>query len=369
MLESTDLFPPDYFSARRRFRQLASTLGCRLEACEIDATGPDGETLTVDVAYLGPDRPHTAIVLSSGLHGVEGFFGSAVQSALLQHYLPQWLPLPEKTALILLHAVNPYGFAWRRRCNEDNIDLNRNFLVDGQAYGGSPARYGEFDRFFNPPSPPNQLDPFLAKTLTLALRYGIATLKNTLPVGQYDFPKGLFYGGAGPSQTQQIMAEHLPGWIGPAQWVVHIDLHTGLGKPGTYKLLLGESSKPDRVKWLTSKFGADLVEISQPDKTSYRTRGSWGHWCRQTFSDRCYDFLLAEFGTYPVLAVVKALRAENRAHWWGEPGSPAYERAKEQLVEAFAPADRLWREQVVAAGVDLVRQALNLKQSSDRSGY
>ena len=81
------------------------------------------------------------------------------------------------------------------------------------------------------------------------------------------------------------------------------------------------------------------------------------------FSQCCYDFLLAEFGTYPVLAVVKALRAENRAHWWGEPGQPAYERAKQQLVEAFAPADGIWRERVVAAGVKLVRQALAIASS------
>ena len=29
---------------------------------------------------------------------------------------------------MLLHALNPYGFAWDRRVNEDNADINRNFV-------------------------------------------------------------------------------------------------------------------------------------------------------------------------------------------------------------------------------------------------
>ena len=363
MPDATHSFSPDYFSARSRFRDRADACGCQLEAHPIDATGPNREILSLDVARLGAAHPKRAIVVSSGLHGVEGFFGSAVQVELLQHHLPVWMPLPADMAIVLLHAVNPYGFAWRRRCNEDNVDLNRNFLVPGEAYTGSPPHYGELDSFFNPPSPPSAIDPFFAKTFALALRHGIATLKDTLPVGQYDYPKGLFYGGDRPSPTQRIIAANLPRWIGGAESIIHIDLHTGLGKKGTYKLFLGESSKPARVEWLTSKFGADVVKVSQSDKTAYRPRGSWGHWCGHTFSQCCYDFLLAEFGTYPVLAVVKALRAENRAHWWGEPGQPAYERAKQQLVEAFAPADGIWRERVVAAGVKLVRQALAIASS------
>ena len=34
------------------------------------------------------------------------------------------------TAVVLIHMLNPWGAAWQRRHNEDNIDLNRSF-VDG----------------------------------------------------------------------------------------------------------------------------------------------------------------------------------------------------------------------------------------------
>ena len=40
-------------------------------------------------------------------------------------------------ALVLVHVLNPYGMAWLRRTNENNVDLNRNFLLDGGAYASS----------------------------------------------------------------------------------------------------------------------------------------------------------------------------------------------------------------------------------------
>ncbi|MGB6167399.1 MAG: M14 family metallopeptidase [Geitlerinemataceae cyanobacterium] len=348
-----DAFSPDYLTARYRFREAATTLGAKLEAHPIDLCAPNGEPLTIDAAILGSANPQHVTIVSSGLHGVEGFFGSALQLAWMKREL-QMPTLPDHTTLVLLHALNPYGFAWRRRCNEDNADLNRNFLLPGEKFTGSPQRYAGFDRFFNPPSPPSQPEPFRLKAIALLLRYGLTALKETLPVGQYDFPKGLFFGGNSPSKTQNILAANLGRWKGNVDRVLHLDLHTGLGKRGTYKLLLGQSTPPERVQELTQKFGADVVEISQPGGTSYRTRGSLGAWCRSTFSPNRYDFVLAEFGTYPMLTVLEALRAENRAHWWTKPDSAVWERSKQRLVEAFAPTDVSWRETAIARGLELI---------------
>ena len=55
---------------------------------------------------------------------VEGFAGSACQQGSV-HSPP---PLPDDLAVVFVHAINPYGFAWIRRVNEDNVDLNRNCI-------------------------------------------------------------------------------------------------------------------------------------------------------------------------------------------------------------------------------------------------
>lgn len=95
--------------------------------------GPDGDELTIDVARFSPQRPERLIVLSSGLHGVEGYLGSAVQCAILEEELEGWTP-PDRLAVVMIHALNPYGFAFHRRVNENNVDLNRNFLLDGERF-------------------------------------------------------------------------------------------------------------------------------------------------------------------------------------------------------------------------------------------
>ncbi len=40
----------------------------------------------------------------------------------------------QNTGALLIHALNPYGFAWTRRVTEDNVDLNRNFVDHDKGY-------------------------------------------------------------------------------------------------------------------------------------------------------------------------------------------------------------------------------------------
>src|SRR5438093_8933584 len=115
---------------------MAATAGGRLETLSLDAKGPNDEGLGIDIAWFGAENPRRVILHSSGLHGVEGFAGSAIQLQLLDS-LP---PLPKDAALILVHVLNPYGMAWLRRANENNVDLNRNCSPYG-TYGGARSAY------------------------------------------------------------------------------------------------------------------------------------------------------------------------------------------------------------------------------------
>jgi hypothetical protein len=184
-------------------------------------------------------------------------------------------------------------------------------------------------------------------------------LASTLPVGQYDFPKGLFFGGHKPSKTYQILAANFPRWIEAATDVLQIDFHTGLGQKATYKLFTEEPVN-ERTQWLIGEFGADVVEAYQPRGAAYISRGSLGSWCQAMFPKVNYNFLTAEFGTYPIIKVVEALRAENRAHFFSPPLHPSREWTFQQLVEVFAPADPRWRDAVVSAGLDLIQRAIQV---------
>ena len=105
-----DFFSADYTSARARFIETTDRLGWRREAHDIGSSGPAGEALSIDTALYGNRSPGNVVIVSSGLHGIEGFFGSAVQLAFLEQQAPR-LALSPDVAIILVHALNPFGFS------------------------------------------------------------------------------------------------------------------------------------------------------------------------------------------------------------------------------------------------------------------
>jgi hypothetical protein len=349
-------FSPGYIAARRKFRAAALSLGLHHTAYPINQVSPTGEQLTIDVACSNTLTSNRTVVISSGLHGVEGFLGSAIQLGCLDRL--RHVSSLSGIKLVFIHALNPYGFAWLRRWNEDSIDLNRNFLLSGEVFEGSPRDYPQFNSFLNPTSPPSRFEAYTLKALWLIFRYGMTSLRNTLPVGQYDFPKGLFFGGHASSKTQEILSQYLPAWIGNSSDVIHIDFHTGLGRSGTYKLLLAPTTTPESYARLSHRFGSLNLEYFSSAGMAYPIRGGLAAWSQALLPQCRYDLLTAEFGTYPSIQVLKALRAENRSYWWGEE-SQRYGWTTNQLLEMFAPKSQRWRQQCFAQGLSIFRQALN----------
>ena len=297
------------------------------------------------------------VVVSSGLHGVEGFFGSAIQLAWLGRLGADPSALPPRTAMLLLHAINPWGFAWQRRCDEDNIDLNRNYLKAGETYRGAPPGYAELNDLLNPRSPPSRLDAFRLRAAFKILRYGLPALKRAIAVGQYDHPAGLFYGGSGPATSTRIIQENFAGQIATLRRSSTSTCTAASdGLPRASYCYLQRS--PRTTSGGTSPRSARTLSNRSPAATAYPARGIIGHWLRDHLAARCYRFLGAEFGTHPVLRVLSALRAENRAWHYGRPGGAAYERARAELLECFCPASRVWRTRVVDTGLRIIEQAV-----------
>ena len=114
--------------------------------------GPDGEPLCIDVAVVGNINSAKVLLSSSGIHGVEGYPGSAIQLAVMDDLTKQ--EIFKDHAIIFIHTINPYGMAWWRRFNENNVDLNRNFLTKEQEYKGVPEGYHHIKDFINPKTPP-----------------------------------------------------------------------------------------------------------------------------------------------------------------------------------------------------------------------
>jgi hypothetical protein len=384
-----DFFSTDYPTARARFIEAADRFGWRREAHDIGFSGPARESLSIDTAFFGNRSPGNVVIVSSGLHGIEGFFGSAVQLAFFEQRAA-WLALPSDAAIILVHALNPFGFAWRRRSNENNVDLNRNFLTDYAFLDRDPDfeesrnAYARLYPLLNPARPPSRIELYAIKALAAilsqgwaerarlprdqrtspidigsVLRLGLAQLRKTIPVGQYEYPDGLFFGGTQLECTTQYLRETLPAWVGQARRIIHVDLHTGLGRRGRYKLFVGDEDNSEPARQAAKWFGAENVE-PWGRGTAYRARGLMATHVASVFGDRRYLCLTAEFGTYPAMPVLRALRAEHQAHRFSRPGSAEYEWAKRLMMEAFCPRSPIWRESTVEQGLNIVRRAVDV---------
>jgi len=340
----------DYASARGRFRAAARAAGARGLALALDARGPGDTDLTIDIAWLGAGRPRRVVLHTSGIHGVEAFHGSAIQLHLLARP-PQ---LAADSALVLVHALNPFGMAWLRRANENNVDLNRNFLLPGEAYSGAPDHYAALDPLLNPPSAPG-FDLFLPRVALRILRHGFQPLKQAIAGGQYAFPQGLFFGGTrleqGPALYLDWLRKHLAG----TAYVLALDAHSGLGRFGEQLLI----EEPAACATDPARLGAALGHsiATQRSDDAYVVRGGYGAALAHALAGTAVDFVTQEIGTRAPLAIIQALREENRAHHHCDGGGIAHP-AKRRLLEALSPAAPQWRAKALSAGVELVRRAV-----------
>jgi hypothetical protein len=357
-------FSPDYFTARRWFLQTAAAAQWTVDCHQIEARGPAGAPLWVDAASSPPpgSPADPTLIVSSGLHGIEGLFGSAVQLALLE----EWRSSPCPVRCVLVHALNPYGFAWLRRTDERNVDLNRNFLLDGEPYAGSPRGYAALDAVLNPQRPPSRWDRLLPRLLPALAFRGVSTVRRAVASGQYDYPRGLFYGGHGPSATRRLIGELLPRWIHGSREVMHLDIHTGLGRWAAAKLLIDYAITDEQRQRLAAWFGEDTLRTANSSDLAYTARGGFGRWCvAQGFAEE-YLFAYAEFGTFSNLRVLAGLRVENQAHHW-LPASRSRALSAHALKELFCPSGPAWRAQALANARAIVTRAANGLASASRS--
>ncbi|MEO7402114.1 MAG: DUF2817 domain-containing protein, partial [Burkholderiales bacterium] len=129
-------FSTTYVEAREKFLDAARRRGARVtDYRHPSAQGPTGEVLYLDVAVIGEPEAQAMMVVGCGTHGIEGFSGSAAQTA--------WMrgddPVPAGAAMVFLHAHNPWGFAHRQRVTEENVDLNRNFIDHTKPHPTNPG--------------------------------------------------------------------------------------------------------------------------------------------------------------------------------------------------------------------------------------
>jgi len=376
----TEYFSATYTQARQQFVDAAQRAGARIEHFPNSHKGPDGGALYTDVVLLGAENASQVLVLSSATHGVEGFAGSAIQSGLLKEDIVRHLP-PD-TALLMIHAINPYGMAHLRRFNEENVDVNRNFVDHSKAYPVNDA-YGELVDAISPPGlswwgdmrsglqllwygvqqgleglqeaiSTEQYDQFV--------RYGIQQgkdgLRKAISSGQYSHPQGLFYGGSSPSWSNHMLRAVISKYLGRAGRVVFVDIHTGLGSFATAEVIISEDPESAALTRARRLWGPKVRNTFTGESVSVQIDGAVKRAIVEMLPEAEVTAVSLEFGTYPVLDVFRALRAENWLYRQGNADVEDASAIKACLLEAFRPHSATWEEAVWRQGRQVILEGI-----------
>lgn len=338
-------FSQSYAEARQKFLQACANAGLEAQSHPHPLPGIDGEELALDVVFAGSPKATNLLVLSSGVHGVEGFCGSAVQVDHLRNR--EWGEHCQRQdlAVLYLHAINPYGFSWLRRVNEDNIDLNRNFIDFNQPLPDNPDY-----RALAPLLLPRRQPPTLLSTLGLAgyaLRHGTKALQSAITRGQHSHPEGLFYAGAAPAWSNLQLRQIIRRLGNHCRRIGWIDVHTGLGPCGVGERIYKGLNHPNDIARARSWWGAQVTASADGTSSSAMLNGTLDLAVMEECPHAQYNGLTLEYGTQPGPRVLEALRADHWLHTHPDTAQARRVQIKRQLRDAFYIDTELWKRQVL----------------------
>ena len=357
MVMVEDYFPATYSDGRARF--LSACLDARLQVASYrnPHSGPQGEALFTDAALVGRADAENVVVVTSSTHGVEGFAGSGIQVGLLRDpRAPK--PLPD-TALLLIHTINPYGMAWLRRENEDNVDLNRNF-VDHE--GGNYPENDLFEELVEHLVPTvwndDTYDRYMAAIGALNERYGEVPVRKAMHKGQYRHPNSIHYGGNEATWSNRTLAKICGEFLGAARRGVMIDVHTGLGPYG-YGELMTPSKPGERVYDLLFDWYGKQVHSTTAGASDYAgSKGSILAGFRPPVASLEWAAVGLEYGTRERQHMRRCMLANAWLHAHGDPDSDLGRAIKRDVKDASYPDEEEWKTLVWERGREVVEIAI-----------
>jgi hypothetical protein len=356
--------PATYELSREQFHASFDSISKRWADCRfISHSLADSSDLTIDVISADAAREkQKLLILTTGLHGIEGYVGSAVLQLFIQEYLPRLDH--ETTGLLLVHPINPYGMKHRTRVNKNSVDLNRNFEDDLNSLKPLNPHYESLASLLNPARPLKH--PFYEKlafawNVLKALPRGASLIREAALMGQYRLHNGMYFGGFEPQEETKFIQQIVFEAVKDYTEIVLLDMHTGYG-PRWQMTLVNPPSEKMTAKETGIRFKVPLVAKTNPEEF-YTIHGDMVEYFLKMVTSQYPDKKLYagafEFGTYgeSLLQGIHSLRTtvfENTLRWFG--GSDAtHEWMKHEYNELFVPADPKWWQKAQAD----VRQAFD----------
>ena len=345
-------FAETYADARAKFLDAARAAGARHAAYENTAAkGPSGERLFLDAAMAGPAEAARVFVVASGTHGIEGFPGSAAQTA--------WLlgrpKLPADTAVLMLHANNPWGFAHKTRTTEDNVDLNRNF-VSFEAPRPVNAGYEEVHPNITPSEWNDATVAGIFRWLDgFRARVGEKAFSDAFNGGQYAHADGIFYGGSRVQWANGAFRRAIREHLAHARKVSFLDLHTGIGPYGDHIYLCFHPEGSPARERARAWWGERAVNLQG---VTHKKLATYSGVIIDAFAEMLpqaeVTSIVVEYGTRPREEMQRAGMLQRWLRFNGARNPSLAAKLQPEYEAAFYPREADWRRGVLEQSRDFL---------------
>ncbi len=342
-------FGETYATARERFEEAAHAAGARFHRHR-----HDDPALSCDVAVIGPANAERRLCMIAGTHGAEGFAGSAL--------MVDWLRRTKRRddiTTVLIHAINPWGFANISRCTENNVDLNRNFLDHAAPLPQNPG-YTDLHEALCPAQWDETTRVAIhAHCNAYGAQHGRTALIDAIMRGQYSHTDGLNFGGRAPEWSNRILraiaAEHLRG----AKALLLIDWHIGLGAYGAATVMCLDPPASADYQRARTVFGTEIDAVQTLFEGEERPHytGLLLDAARAEAKVGNTVAVAVEFGTRPLESMLDGLLVDRWLRLVAPADTPGLAALKAEVRDAFCPRDLAWSEQVLHAGDGLIERA------------
>lgn len=362
-------FYNSYDDIRAHLQDMSAKLGA--EAYSHAIYESDG--LYIDTIYIPASQEQTnLIVLTTGVHGIEGYIGSVMLDVFFGEVYPQ--VNSENSGVLVVANVNPYGMKYMRRYNENNVDLNRNFILDWETFDlATNKEYPKVDTFLGPTGKiGNALWHEAGFYLSLAknaITEGADTISDALLGGQYEYPQGVYYGGNGDEASTVFLKDVFAQCLdGEYENIVHIDIHSGYG-PRYNMVIFNSVYETLNEAESQEAFQYDNI-IAHDSEAFYATTGDTTDFFYRLAdsidSDKDLYSTCFEFGTigdafFDTILSLKYTVDENRNHWYPSNNKTSTEIVRQNYMELFYPTETQWREKTVEDFTTAAMGVLNAK--------
>ena len=326
--------------------------------------------LTIDYCYIPAQKTfERLLILTSAVHGVEGYVGSAVQQMFLKELLRE-IRL-DNLGLLLIHGINPYGFKYKRRVTENNVDLNRNCSTDKTLFKSVNSGYSDLNGMLNPAKKANIRSVgnifFQLNAIQKIIQYSMGTLRQAVLQGQYQYEKGVYFGGKELEPSIKAVTPLIQDIAQNYDMVFNIDLHTGYGKRGTMHLFPNPMKDKKKKEKIETIFSETHIDWGDGDDF-YTVTGDFTTYVGQIIPEKYYLTMVFEFGTLDSQVTMGAIKSlhnvilENQGVHFGYKSKKDEAGVKNRYLEGYYPSSRSWRSKAIIDARKTLLQAVKKYQ-------